>query len=182
MTDSLVLPAITAASTRPDLRTARTALTWGHRYLMVRPDHFRVDYAINPFMDPTAQPDPALALAQWVDLVADASRRSAATVEVVDQRVRRPGHGLRDEPRPRLSSATTAAVRDVVISHMRYAERRMESESARAWFDERPRHHRRRTSQGATVSGPLRGGRRVRRSPGGRWSPATGRGPRSWRC
>jgi hypothetical protein len=27
-------------------------------YLLVSPDHFRVDYAINPYMSPTAQPDP----------------------------------------------------------------------------------------------------------------------------
>ena len=34
------------------------ALAWGHHYLMVEPNHFRVDYAINPFMHLDDQPDP----------------------------------------------------------------------------------------------------------------------------
>ena len=52
-------------------------LSWGRRYVMVRPDHFRVDYAINPYMDLADQPDPRRAMAQWVDLVVDdrAARR-----------------------------------------------------------------------------------------------------------
>ena len=29
-------------------------LRWGHRYLMVEPNHFRVEYAINPHMDPVS--------------------------------------------------------------------------------------------------------------------------------
>ena len=33
-------------------------LEWGHHYLMVEPNHFRVDYAINPFMHLDDQPDP----------------------------------------------------------------------------------------------------------------------------
>ena len=33
------------------------------RYLMCRPDHFAVDYAINPWMDPTAPVDTDLAVA-----------------------------------------------------------------------------------------------------------------------
>ena len=42
------------------MSTVRTAgLPWGHRYLMVEPNHFRVDYAINPFMHLDDQPDPA---------------------------------------------------------------------------------------------------------------------------
>jgi N-dimethylarginine dimethylaminohydrolase len=41
----------------------RTALT--RSYLMCRPDHFAVTYAINPWMDPTAGADAALAVAQW---------------------------------------------------------------------------------------------------------------------
>ena len=39
-------------------------LSWGRHYVMVEPEHFRVDYAINPFMDLADQPDPALALAR----------------------------------------------------------------------------------------------------------------------
>ena len=32
-------------------------LAWGRHYVMVEPTHFRIDYAINPFMDPADQPD-----------------------------------------------------------------------------------------------------------------------------
>src|SRR5689334_6352305 len=35
------------------------------RYLMCRPTYFAVDYAINPWMDPTAPVDRDLAVAQW---------------------------------------------------------------------------------------------------------------------
>ena len=38
------------------------------RYLMCRPEHFEVSYAINPWMDITAGVDRALALRQWDDL------------------------------------------------------------------------------------------------------------------
>ena len=50
------------------------ALAWGRRYVMVRPDHFRVDYRINPFMDLDDQPDPGRAMAQWVGLVSTIER------------------------------------------------------------------------------------------------------------
>jgi N-dimethylarginine dimethylaminohydrolase len=109
------------------------ALSWGRRYVMVRPDHFRIDYAINPYMDPTDQPDPQRALAQWVGLVSTIERLGG-TVEVVPQRPDAPDmvyamnlglgvvrpHGLRGH---------------VVMSHMRYAERRMETLSAQPWFE-----------------------------------------------
>ena len=42
-----------------------TPLSWGRRYLMCRPEHFRVDYAINPWMDVDSPVDPDRALAQW---------------------------------------------------------------------------------------------------------------------
>ena len=76
-------------------------------YVMVRPDHFRVDYQINPFMDLADQPDPDLALAQWDALVATIER-ARRQVEVIAQRAGRARHGLRDEPRPRRRSAPTA--------------------------------------------------------------------------
>ncbi len=46
---------------------ARTATS--RRYLMCRPEHFEVRYAINPWMDPARPVDRALALAQWDRLV-----------------------------------------------------------------------------------------------------------------
>ncbi len=107
------------------------ALEWGRRYVMVRPDHFRVDYAINPYMDTAVQPDRHRAMAQWVDLVTTIERLGG-TVEVVPQRPDAPdmvyamnlGLGI---VRP--------AGAHVVMSHMRYAERRMEAESAQPWFE-----------------------------------------------
>jgi hypothetical protein len=49
---------------RPDARTSARALSWGHAYAMVSPDHFRVDYSINPFMNVADQPDAARARVQ----------------------------------------------------------------------------------------------------------------------
>jgi N-dimethylarginine dimethylaminohydrolase len=108
-----------------------TELSWGRRYVMVRPDHFRIDYAINPYMDLDDQPDPRRAMAQWVDLVSTIERLGG-TVEVVPQRADAPdmvyamnlGLGL---VRPQGAH--------VVMSHMRYAERRMETRSAQPWFE-----------------------------------------------
>jgi N-dimethylarginine dimethylaminohydrolase len=106
-------------------------LLWGRRYVMVRPEHFRIDYAINPYMDLADQPDPQRAMAQWVDLVRTIERHGG-TVEVVPQRRDAPdmvyamnlglGLVLPDGPH-------------VVMSHMRYAERRMEARSAQRWFE-----------------------------------------------
>jgi N-dimethylarginine dimethylaminohydrolase len=98
---------------------------------MVRPDHFRVDYTINPYMDPAVQPDPRRAMAQWVDLVSTIERLGG-TVEVVPQRADAPdmvyamnlGLGV---VRPQGAH--------VVMSHMRYPERRMETSSAQTWFE-----------------------------------------------
>lgn len=109
-------------------------LSWGSHYVMVEPTHFRVDYAINPFMDPEVQPDPALAMAQWQALVA-MMRGLGATVDVIGQRPDAPdmvyamnlGLGL---VRP-------SGERHVVLSHMRYPQRRMETATAQAWFGDR---------------------------------------------
>jgi N-dimethylarginine dimethylaminohydrolase len=97
---------------------------------MVRPDHFRVDYAINPYMDPADQPDRRHAMAQWVELLATIERLGG-TVEVAPQRPDAPdmvyamnlGLGV---VRPRGPH--------VVMSHMRFAERRMETPTAQRWF------------------------------------------------
>ena len=50
---------------------------------MCRPEHFRVDYAINPWMDVDAAVDTDLALAQW-DTLAATLERAGATVERID--------------------------------------------------------------------------------------------------
>ena len=106
-------------------------LGWGRRYVMVRPDHFRIDYAINPFMDTAIQPDRRRAMAQWVDLLTTIER-VGGTVEVVPQRADAPDMVY-------AMNLGLAVVRPegshVVLSHMRYAERRMEALSARPWFE-----------------------------------------------
>lgn len=112
-------------------------LLWGHHYVAVRPEHFRVDYVINPFMDPSDQPDPARTLAQWDALVATL-RGLGARVDVLDQRPDAPdmvyamnlGLAVR-RPAPGTSGAATP---HVVLSHMRHPERRMETDTAAAWF------------------------------------------------
>jgi N-dimethylarginine dimethylaminohydrolase len=53
------------------------------RYLMCRPTHFAVNYAINPWMDPTVPVDPDLAVAQWTQLQA-VYRQLGHTVEEID--------------------------------------------------------------------------------------------------
>ena len=106
-------------------------LAWGTTYVAVRPDHFRVDYRINPFMDPTVQPDPGRAREQW-DTLVGTIEELGATVHVVDQRP--------DAPDMVYAMNLGLAVerpdggRHVVLSHMRHAERRMETASAQRWF------------------------------------------------
>src|SRR4051794_37744776 len=57
---------VSVSIAEPMVQPKVESLAWGRRYVMVRPDHFRVDYRINPYMDLDDQPDPALAMAQWV--------------------------------------------------------------------------------------------------------------------
>ncbi len=107
-------------------------LAWGRRYVMVRPDHFRVDYAINPYMDPDVQPDRHRAMAQWVDLVSTIER-VGGTVEVVPQRADAPD--MVYAMNLGLGVVRPEGGAHVVMSHMRYAERRMEAQSAQPWFE-----------------------------------------------
>ncbi len=110
-------------------------LRWGRRYVMVEPNHFRVDYRINPFMDTAVQPDPDLATAQWRDLVATIERLGG-TVAALGQRPDAPdmvyamnlGLGL---VRP---TGDGTGQPHVVMSHMRHPERRMETLTAQPWF------------------------------------------------
>jgi N-dimethylarginine dimethylaminohydrolase len=111
-------------------------LAWGRRYVMVRPDHFRIDYAINPYMDLADQPDRRRAMSQWVGLLSTIERLGG-TVEVLPQRADSPdmvyamnlGLGV---IRPDVAGQLQG---HVVMSHMRHAERRMETLSAQPWFE-----------------------------------------------
>ncbi len=107
-------------------------LRWGHRYLMVEPNHFRVDYAINPYMDVHRQPDHVRAREQWLALV-EAIRAAGGEVEVLAQRPDAPDMVYAMN----LGLVVNRPGDDhVVLSHMRYPERRMETLAAAPWFAE----------------------------------------------
>lgn len=114
-------------------------LGWGHHYVAVEPTHFRVDYVINPFMDPAVQPDGPTAWRQWHAMV-ETLRGLGARVDVLPQRSDAPDMvyamnlGLAVH-RPD-ADADGDLVPSVVMSHMRYPERRMETRSAQPWFAE----------------------------------------------
>jgi N-dimethylarginine dimethylaminohydrolase len=104
-------------------------LSWGRRYLMCRPEHFRVEYAINPWMDVDAPLDGDLALAQWEAL--------AATLESAGAEVERIGQHPNT---PDMVYAMNYGLVDgdhVAITNFRYDQRRPEAETAEWWFGER---------------------------------------------
>jgi N-dimethylarginine dimethylaminohydrolase len=110
-------------------------LSWGRHYLMVEPNHFRVDYAINPYMDLADQPDPVRALEQWHGLV-EALRAAGAEVEVLPQRPDSPDMVYAMNLGLVVNTGPEVEDRRVVHSHMRYAERRNETLTAAPWFAE----------------------------------------------
>ncbi len=107
-------------------------LAWGASYVAVRPDHFRVDYQINPFMDPSVQPDPELARKQWQSLI-DTIEGLGGHVSVLDQRPDAPD--MVYAMNLGLAVERADGARRVVLSHMRFAERRMETGTARDFFE-----------------------------------------------
>lgn len=113
--------------------TRADALSWGRHYVAVEPTHFRVEYAINPFMDPAHQPDPARSMSQWRTLV-ETLRDLGARVEVIPQREDAPD--MVYAMNLGLGVVRPDGARHVVLSHMRYPQRRMETASAKAWFRE----------------------------------------------
>ncbi len=108
-------------------------LAWGREYVMVEPTHFRVEYVINPFMDPADQPDPALAMAQWRSLLSTIERLGG-TVSVLPQRADAPD--MVYAMNLGLALVAEDGTPQVAMSHMRYPQRRMETESAQPWFAE----------------------------------------------
>jgi N-dimethylarginine dimethylaminohydrolase len=96
------------------------------RYLMCRPTHFAVDYAINPWMDPTTPVDVRRAIQQWTGL-ADTYRRLGHTVELID-----PLPGLPDM----VFAANGATVIDGIVlgAQFRYPERAAEGPAYLEWF------------------------------------------------
>jgi len=96
---------------------------------MCRPTYFAVDYAINPWMDPTAPVDVELAIAQWTAL-ADTYRALGHTVEFIE-----PIPGLPDM----VFAANGATVVDgtVLGAEFRYPERAAEGPAYLDWFAQR---------------------------------------------
>jgi N-dimethylarginine dimethylaminohydrolase len=95
-------------------------------YLMCRPTFFAVDYAINPWMDPTAPVDTDLAIAQWSALVAT-YESLGHTVEFIE-----PIAGLPDM----VFAANGATMVDgtVLGVSFTYAERAAEGPAYLDWF------------------------------------------------
>ncbi|MBW9215156.1 hypothetical protein KV102_09925 [Mumia sp. zg.B53] len=98
------------------------------RFLMCRPEHFDVTYAINPWMDPTKPVDTDLAVAQWEVL--------RATYESLGHRVEliQPVEGLPDM----VYAANGGVVYDgkAMAASFTFAERQPEGAAYHAWFDE----------------------------------------------
>jgi N-dimethylarginine dimethylaminohydrolase len=103
------------------------SLRWGRTYLMVRPEHFRVEYVINPYMSVTDQPDPDRTMRQW-EALRDAIVAAGGAVEVLDQR----------PDSPDMVYAMNLGLADragrVMLSHMRFAPRRREALDSAPWF------------------------------------------------
>jgi N-dimethylarginine dimethylaminohydrolase len=108
-------------------------LEWGKRYLMVAPDHFRIDYEINPFMRLDDQPDPAAARAEW-EAIVTAITAAGGKVEVLPQRADAPDMVYAMNLGLALEGPAGA---ELVLSHMRFPQRRLESATADAWFTDR---------------------------------------------
>ena len=102
-------------------------LRWGRRYLMVRPDHFRIDYVINPYMSTSDQPDPALAMRQW-ETLRDTIVAAGGEVEVLEQRADSPDMVYA------MNLGLAESSGRVMLSHMRFAPRRLEGLTAEPWF------------------------------------------------
>jgi N-dimethylarginine dimethylaminohydrolase len=104
-------------------------LRWGTRYLMVTPDHFRVDYAINPFMHLDDQPDPTRTWAQY-DAIVAAIRDAGGQLDSLPQLARTPDMVYAMNLGFFLEAPYGARV---VLSHMRYPQRRPETAAADTW-------------------------------------------------
>ncbi|MEU6755051.1 dimethylargininase [Streptomyces sp. NPDC046685] len=97
-------------------------------YLMCRPTHFEVTYAINAWMNPDKPVDADLAIVQW-ERVRDLYLGLGHEVSYIE-----PVEGLADM----VFSANGATVVDdkVLIARFRHQERAPEADAYRAWFQD----------------------------------------------
>lgn len=120
-------------------RPVRERTATRRRYLMCRPEHFTVSYAINPWMDPGIPVDRDRALRQW-ETLRDTYRQLGHRVDELPPRA-----GLPDM----VYAANGATVLDGTVfgARFRHRERRAEAAAHLRWFaaagfDQviRPRH------------------------------------------
>ncbi|WP_341770837.1 dimethylargininase [Amycolatopsis arida] len=108
--------------------TSAVRLPTVRHYLMCPPRYFAVDYAINPWMDPSRPVDRDRAMAQWAEL-RDTYRRFGHTVDEI-------------EPQPDLPDMVFAANSGTVVdgrvlgARFRAPQRAAEAEHFRRWFVE----------------------------------------------
>ncbi|WP_425498881.1 dimethylargininase [Natronoglycomyces albus] len=95
-------------------------------YLMCSPDHFTVEYTINPWMDTTQPVDTDLAKRQWTNLV-EAVQAAGHTVHLL-------------QPEPNLPDMVFAANGSLVVdgvaygAKFRYPQRQLEAAAHEKWF------------------------------------------------
>jgi N-dimethylarginine dimethylaminohydrolase len=114
---------MTLLENRPE---AHERVATRRRYLMCEPRHFAVEYAINPWMDPTVPVDRELAVRQWRSL-ADTYRRLGHTVERIE-----PIDGLPDMVFA--ANGATVANGRVYGARFKHAERVPEGPAYLDWF------------------------------------------------
>ena len=114
-------------STSPDTLTATHERSATHRrYLMCEPRYFVVEYAINPWMDPSVPVDTELAVQQWRGLV-DTYRRLGHDVSQIE-----PIDGLPDMVFA--ANGATVANNRVYGAKFLHAERSAEGPAYLNWF------------------------------------------------
>ena len=99
------------------------------KFFMCRPDHFKVSYVINPWMQGNVgRTDSEAATRQWDDLYKIVSSR--ADVELID-----PAPGMPDM----VFTANSGLVldKDLILSHFTYHQRQPEEPLFKRWFEER---------------------------------------------
>jgi N-dimethylarginine dimethylaminohydrolase len=106
--------------------TKRRVRTHARTYLMCPPEHFAVEYAINPWMDPDTPVNVALASQQWQRL-RDTYQALGHTVQTIAAEP-----GLPDM----VFAANGATVIDgkVLGARFKFAQRQPEAEAYLAWF------------------------------------------------
>src|SRR6185437_12609678 len=117
---------MTLTENRPLLPEPANRVATRRRYLMCEPRYFAVEYAINPWMDPTKPVDRELAVRQWRSL-ADTYRRLGHDVSQIE-----PVDGLPDMVFA--ANGATVANSRVYGARFLHAERSAEGPAYLTWF------------------------------------------------